>query len=68
MLYDLWNSHLKLMILFHIPIICTLYDIVLPNKYLSLSNRQPSDSDTDTPIHHHRSLKTQFKVLCVSVF
>ena len=37
MLYDLLNSHFKLMILFHITFICTLYDIVLPNKYLSIS-------------------------------
>ena len=37
MLYDLLNSHFKLMILFHITFLCTLYDIVLPNKYLSIS-------------------------------
>ena len=34
MLHDLLKFHFKLMILFHITFICTLYDIVLPNKYL----------------------------------
>ena len=36
MLHDLLKFHFKLMILFHITFICTLYDIVLPNKYLSI--------------------------------
>ena len=29
--------HFELMTLFHITFICTLYDIVLPNKCLSIS-------------------------------
>ena len=36
MLHDLLKFHFKLMILFQIPFICTFYDIVLPNKYLSI--------------------------------
>ena len=36
MLHDLLKFRFKLMILFHITFICTLYDIVLPNKYLYL--------------------------------
>ena len=36
MLHDLLKFHFKLMVLFHITFICTLYDIDLPNKYLSL--------------------------------